>query len=228
MSEINWQYAKKGYDIIRQTSTLLRQEELYMFNYIWAGMILFAFVVALFTGRIEQTTQAALDSAGGAVQLAIGLLGIMCLWTGLMKIAEKSGLIHKIARLIRPITNMLFPQISPQSPAMGAMVLNMIANLMGLANAATPLGLKAMNELQKINHKSDTASHAMCMFVVVNTASAQLIPTTVIAIRSSMGSQHPFEIIFPVWICSFCALCVGVIMAKLFAKKEEVKALWRS
>ncbi len=196
-----------------------------MLNYIWAGMMLIGFVVATLTGRIEETTKAALDSAGMAVQMSIGLLGIMCLWTGLMNICEKSGLIKVIARLIKPITKILFPHVPPSSPAMGAIVLNMVANMMGLANAATPLGLKAMKELQKLNEKrnqdSGTASNAMCMFVVINTASIQLIPATVIAIRSTAGSNNPFEIIVTVWVASLCALMVGATAAKILQGRER-------
>ena len=193
-----------------------------MLNYIWAGMILVAFVTAVFTGRIEETTKAALDSAGTAVQMGIGLLGVMCLWTGLMNICEKSGLIKVIARLIKPITKILFPEIPSSSPAIGAIVLNMVANIMGLANAATPLGLKAIKELQKLNNDSDTASNAMCMFVVINTASIQLIPATVLAVRSTAGSNSPFEIIVSVWMTSICALIVGVTAAKLLQGPEPV------
>jgi spore maturation protein A len=184
-------------------------------------MILIAFTIAAFTGKIEQTTQAALDSAGTAVEMSIGLLGVMCLWTGFMNIAEKSGLVKVIARAIKPITKLLFPQIPPWSPAMGAIVLNMVANILGLGNAATPLGLKAIKELQKLNGDKDTASNAMCMFVVINTASIQLIPATVLAVRSSAGSNNPFEIIATTWIASICAVVVGVTAAKIMQGKER-------
>ncbi|MDK2801291.1 MAG: spore maturation protein [Clostridiales bacterium] len=192
-----------------------------MLNYIWSGMILVAFIIAAFSGKLEQTTQAAIDSAGTAVQMAIGLLGVMCLWTGLMNIADQSGLIKVIARFLKPVTKLLFPQIHPSSSAMGAIVLNMVANMMGLSNAATPLGLKAIKELQKLNQEKDTASNAMCMFVVINTASIQFIPATVIAVRSSAGSNNPFEIIATVWITSICAILVGVTAAKILQGKER-------
>ncbi|WHH57062.1 nucleoside recognition domain-containing protein [Petroclostridium sp. X23] len=192
-----------------------------MLNYIWSGMILIGFIVAAFTGRIEQTTQAAFDSASTAVQMSIGLLGVMCLWTGLMNIAERSGLIKVIARIIQPVTKLLFPQVPAGSPAMGAIVLNMVANMMGLSNAATPLGLKAIKELQKLNRGSDIASNAMCMFVVVNTASIQIIPATIIAVRTSAGSGNPFEIIATVWVASICAVIVGVTAAKILQGKEK-------
>jgi len=191
-----------------------------MLNYIWAFMILFSFTIAAFNGRLEETTQAALHSAGTAVEMAVGLLGIMCLWTGLMNIANQSRFIDVIARMIRPLTKWLFPQLHPSSKAMGAIVMNMVANMMGLSNAATPLGLKAMKELHKLNHESETASDAMCMFVVINTASIQIIPSTVIAIRSSMGSVNPFEIIVPVWISSILSLLAGVIAVKFMQRKK--------
>jgi spore maturation protein A len=186
-----------------------------MLNYIWAGMLLVGFVVSIFTGKIDETTQAAIETSGNAVQIAISLLGIMCLWTGIMNIVNKSGLINIIARYIKPFTSLLFPEISYRAPAMGAMVLNMVANMMGLSNAATPLGLKAMKELDKMNRNKSIASNAMCMFVVINTASIQIIPATVIALRASVGSNAPFEIIVTSWISSICALVVGVTAAKI-------------
>ncbi len=188
-----------------------------MLNYIWSFMILFSFVVATFSGRLEQTTKALFDSAGSATQMCLGLLGIMCLWSGLMNICDKSGLIKIIAKGIKPLTKILFPKVPPTSGAMGAIVLNMVANMMGLANAATPLGLKAMKELDELNGRSGRASDAMCMFVVINTASIQLIPATVIAIRSSLGSANPFQIIVPVWIAGSCALIVGVTLTKILS-----------
>ena len=192
-----------------------------MLNYIWSFMILISFIIAAFNGKIEQTTQAALDSAGTAVQMSIELLGVMCLWTGLMKIAESSGLIKIIAKMLKPIIRLLFPEIPSNSSAIGAVVLNMVANMMGLSNAATPLGLKAIKELQKLNKNKKSPSNAMCMFVVINTASIQLIPTTIIAIRSSEGSANPFEIIAPVWIASFCSIVVGIMAAKIFQRDEK-------
>ncbi|MCG8401190.1 MAG: nucleoside recognition protein, partial [Firmicutes bacterium] len=162
-----------------------------MLNYIWFGLLAVGIVVGIINGRIEAVTQAAIDSAGKAVELGIGLLGVMCLWTGLMGIAEKSGLVKRISRFLRPVLEFLFPHIPKKHPAMGAVVMNLVANLLGLGNAATPLGLKAMNELQKLNPGKDTATNAMCMFLVLNTSAIQLIPATIIAVRSAAGSQNP-------------------------------------
>jgi spore maturation protein A len=153
-----------------------------------------------------------------AVELAIGLIGIMALWLGVMKIAEASGLITKIAVFLKPITTRLFPDVPPDHPAMGAMIMNISANILGLANAATPLGLKAMEELNKLNRKLGTATDAMCTFLVINTSNVQLIPATVIAIRASAGSANPTEIIGPVIVATTVSTIVGVTVVKLLAK----------
>lgn len=190
-----------------------------MLNYIWSGMIIVSLVFGFFNGQLEAVTAAAMEGAGDAVEMCIGLLGVMCLWTGLAKIAENSGLTRGFAKLLRPITKILFPKLKKDSAAMNAIVLNMVANLLGMGNAATPLGISAMKELDKENRHKGRASNEMCVFVVVNTASIQLIPSTVIALRQMYGSQNPSEIIFPVWICSICAVVMGVIAAKLFEKR---------
>jgi len=187
-----------------------------MLNYIWGALMLVSLVVAAFTGRLEAVTTGAMNGASDAVTLSISLLGIMCLWTGLMKIASSSGIINIFARVLRPLTKILFPRLPQNSPAMDCIVMNMVANLFGMSNAATPLGLKAMKELSRLE-RGNIASDNMCMFVVINSASLQLIPSTVIAIRQSIGSSNPFEIIMPVWIASLIALIVGVSAAKLFA-----------
>jgi spore maturation protein A len=188
-----------------------------MLNYIWFGMLVLGFVVAIFNGRIDAVTQAAIDCAGEAVTLGIKLLGVMCLWTGLMGVAEKSGMVRAISRLVKPVLSFLFPEVPRNHPAIGAMVMNLVANFLGLGNAATPLGLKAIGELQKLNFKKDTATNAMCMFLVLNTAAVQLIPTTIIAIRSAEGSPNPAEIIATIWVASSCAAIAGISAAKFFS-----------
>lgn len=193
-----------------------------MLNYIWAAMIVVAVITGLFTGKLDVVTQSGLDGAKNAVEMVIGLLGMMCLWTGLMNIAQKSGLIAKFSRLIRPLIRLLFPDLEPDGKAAGAIVSNMVANIFGLSNAATPLGLKAMDELDRLNGSNKTASDAMCMLVVINTASIQLVPSTVIAIRAAAHSTDPFGIIVPVWIASICAVAVGVMMVKLFQRTKSV------
>ena len=188
-------------------------------GYIWGGMILVAFLFGVITGETEAVAQGALTGAKNAVEMALGLLGMLCFWSGLLEIAKRSGLTEKLARIIRPITKVLFPKMKADSPALAAMVMNMTANFLGLSNAATPLGLAAMKELDKMNPEKERASDEMCMFVVINTASISLIPTTVITLRASAGSYDPFGIMAPVWICSLVALLVGVTAAKLMARR---------
>lgn len=192
-----------------------------MLNYIWFGMIFISIVVAFFNGRLEFVTDAFITSSKSAIEMCIELLGIMCMWLGIMKIAESAGIIEGISAKMRPITKMIFRKVPSNHPAMGAMIMNIVANLMGLGNAATPLGVKAMNELQKLNNKKDTASNPMCMFLIINTCSVQLIPATLIAIRSAAGSNSPTSIIGPVWIASIIAMLSGIILAKIMEKKDD-------
>ena len=161
-----------------------------MLNYIWFGMMMIAVVIGTITGNIDAVTEAAINMAKTAVEIAIGLIGIMALWLGTMKIAEESGLIRIISRALRPITIRLFPDVPSDHPAIGSIVLNMAANILGLGNAATPLGLKAMEELQELNPSKDTATNAMCTFLAINTSSVQLIlPATVVALMGAASNQ---------------------------------------
>ena len=189
-----------------------------MVNVIWLFMILIGFLVALFFGDLEAATQAALDNAKYAVELCIGLLAIYALWLGLMRVAEKSGLVEAISKKMQGIMSFLFPDVPAGHPAMGAMTMNLIANMLGLGNAATPLGIKAMNELQRINKQKDVATHDMCMFLIINTSSVQLIPTTVIALRSAAGSLNPGEIVGTTLITTIISTLVGIIAAKMFRR----------
>ncbi len=187
-----------------------------MMNYIWSGMMIVAVIFGAVTGRLDGVSAAAVDGAKNAVAMTIEFLGVMCFWTGLVRIASKSGFILMISSLLMPVTRLCFPNLSKNSPAMHSIVMNITANLLGLANAATPLGLNAMRELQKINpNPHDTASDEMCMFVVLNTASIQLIPTSLIVLRRAAGSTNPFEVLTPVWIAGSCALAVGFICARV-------------
>ena len=189
-----------------------------MLNYIWFGMMAIAVIVGMFTGRIEAVTQAAIDMARLSVEIAIGLIGIMALWLGIMKIAEESGLIRIIARALRPITVRLFPDVPPDHPAMGSIVLNMSANMLGLGNAATPLGLKAMEELQALNPDKDTASNAMVMFLAINTSSVQLIlPATVVALMGALSS----EIFITTILATLCSTIAAIIAVKFLEKRKR-------
>jgi spore maturation protein A len=192
-------------------------------NYIWAGMLAVGFLAGMINGRIEEVTEAAFSSAGRAVELGLGLLGIMCLWSGLMKIMEKCGMINFIAKAAQPILKPLFPKLENNDKAMGAIVMNLTANFMGLGNAATPFGIKAMEELQKLNGKKDTATDSMCMFLVLNTSALQLIPATVIAIRSDAGSAAPAEIITCIWAASLCAAFAGILAAKVLKRMWKIR-----
>lgn len=190
-----------------------------MMNCIWGAMIIISLVVSLLTGRAEQTAAAAAAGAAAAVESCISLLGIMCLWTGLAKIGEKAGLIKIFARIMRPILKVLFPRLDPNGTAAHSIVMNMVANFFGMGNAATPLGIKAVGELSRINGNRRCASNEMCMFVVINTASIQLLPTTLISMRQTWGSANPGSVIVPVWIVSICAVSLGVAAAKILERR---------
>ena len=189
-----------------------------MLNYIWFGMMLIGVVAGIFTGRIDEVTEAAIDMSKVAVQISIGLIGIMALWLGIMKIAEKSGLIQIIARGLKPITIRLFPDVPADHPAMGSIILNMSANMLGLGNAATPLGLKAMEELQELNPKKDTATNAMVMFLAINTSSVQLIvPATVVALMGVAASQ----IFITTILATLCSTITAIFMVKMLGKMKR-------
>lgn len=184
-----------------------------MLNYIWSFLVVFSVGCAALLGNTEALSKAFVDSAADAVQLLLTLAGVICLWSGLMKIAERSGLTNLAARLFAPLLSRLFPHLDKDGAAFEAITMNITANLLGLGNTATPPGLKAMRELHALNGKSDTASDEMVLFVVMNTASLQLLPATLGALRQSTGSAAPFEILVPVWISSACALAVGLSLA---------------
>lgn len=198
-----------------------------MLNYIWLALMALAVIVGGFTGKITDMTKAAFDYAGTAVEIALGLIGIMALWLGIMKIAEEAGMVRLLARAVRPIARRLFPEVPPEHPAMGAMVLNIAANWLGLGNAATPLGLKAMEELQKLNPQKDTATNAMVMFLALNTASITLIPATIIAVRAQLGSKDPTEIIGTTIFASSCATVAAVTATKILEYAQLEAAEFR-
>lgn len=159
-----------------------------------------------------------LKIANTAVDLALGLIGVMTLWLGIMKLAEAAGIVTMLAKLVKPVMVRLFPEVPAEHPAMGAMVMNMTANFLGLSNAATPMGLKAMEELNKLNPHAGTATNAMCMFLTINTTALTLIPATVIAIRLTMGSSSPADIIVPTLLASSMSLILGVIFTRFIER----------
>ncbi len=192
-------------------------------NYIWLALMVISLVVGAINGQLEAVTKAAIEYAGVAVDISLGLIGIMAFWLGIMKIAEEGGIIRLLSRAIRPIAKFLFPDIPPDHPAIGTMLMNIIANWLGLGNAATPLGLKAMKELQKLNKSKDTATNAMVVFLALNTASITFIPMTVIAVRARLGSANPFEIISTAVFASTCATIAAVTAAKLIQRLPNIR-----
>ena len=185
---------------------------------IWTLLVGAAVVAAAVNGRMAELSAAVLESAGKAVTLALGLAGVMALWLGLMKVAEEAGLISSLARLARPLVSRLFPDVPPDHPAVGAMLLNVSANLLGAGNAATPFGVKAMQELETLNPHPGTATDAQALFCALNTASLQLIPVSVIALRTAAGSRAPGEIIGATILASACGATAAVVAAKLLGR----------
>ena len=189
-----------------------------MLNKLWPFFLIISIIYAIFNGKIEDLNSSIFDSVKSAVELTITLFGTLCLWNGIMQIAIKSNLVNIICNALRPAIKFLFPKIKIGSKVEQEISMNITANILGLGNAATPLGLKAMKSMQKENQKKDTLSDSMVMFIIINTASIQLIPTTVIAIRNSMNSTNPSEIILPVWIVTICAAISAVLVGKLIIK----------
>ncbi|MBR1535088.1 MAG: spore maturation protein A [Ruminococcus sp.] len=191
-------------------------------SYVFGIMIAVSFLFSLISGSADTLNQGIMDSASGAVTLLISISGMLCMWSGFMRIAKDCGLIDKLSRLCAPLLRRLYPDVDVESDAFRYISMNISANLLGLGNAATPLGLNAMKELKKQN-PTDTASDSMLTFVLMNTASIQLLPTTVAALRKSYGSQHPFDILLCVWITSALALTAGLLSSKLLLRRRK----WR-
>ena len=190
-----------------------------MLNYIWLGLVLLAVLLGGFEGKLQEVTGAAFEACKTAVMtIALPLAGVMALWLGLMKIAEKSGLVNLLARALRPLLRWLFPDVPANHPAMGSMVMNMAANMLGLSNAATPLGLRAMQDLEKLNLRPGTATNAMCTFLAINTSSIQLIPATTVAILAAAGSKNPTVIIGTAFFATCCSTIAGILAVKTFER----------
>lgn len=189
-----------------------------MLNIIWLGMIVISVIVGVIEGRIDEVVRAVAESAKLGFEISLGLVGIMCLWLGIMSIATESGLIKLLGKLLRPILIRLFPDIPTEHPAMGAIAMNIAANMLGLANAATPFGLQAMKELQALNHQAKVATNSMCTFLAINTSSVQLIPATAIAYLAANGSTNPTSIVFSSLIATIASTAVAIISVKQLAK----------
>ena len=195
-------------------------EVVVILNKIWIFIILCSLIYSFFSGTYTDVINDALSSGGECVSLMLTLLASMSFFTGFLKIAQKSGLVKKIAKLSEPLLRLIFPEIPKGHQAYGDMSMNIAANFLGLGNAATPLGIKAMKSLSSINRKKSVASRAMCLFTVMNTSSIQLIPTTIIALRMNYNSQNPFIITLPVFISGICGLIAGIIAVRAGGKNK--------
>jgi spore maturation protein A len=195
-----------------------------MLNVIWLGLIVISMVVAAINGRIEVINQAAFEGAKTGVTVSFGLLSVLAFWMGMMRIAEKAGLMELMARALSPVVRRLFPDVPKGHPALGYILSNMSANLLGLGNAATPMGLKAMQELQKLNPDKEKASPAMCTLLAINTASITLIPTTMIAIRMQYGSANPVEIVGSTLMASFAATGFALLLDRWYRRAAKRRA----
>ena len=192
-----------------------------MINYLWGIMIVFSIICSIITGNTQELSSGLMNGAEKAVNLLITLFGVMVFWSGIMKVAEKSGLTSLLVKLLSPMLKKLFPDLDKESVAFQSICMNISANLMGVGNAATPFGLKAMKEMQRKNLRKDTATDSMVVFVVMNTASMQLIPATLGYLRQSYGSTAPFSIIPCVIISSAVALAVALVLATTFNRVSK-------
>ncbi|MBV7507185.1 spore maturation protein [Bacillus sp. sid0103] len=194
-----------------------------MVNYIWGFMIIIGFIFALINGTMAEVNKAIFDGAKEAVTLCIGLISVLVFWLGMMRIAEESGLLERFSRLFRPLVKRLFPEVPVNHPAMGYILSNMISNMFGLGNAATPLGIKAMEELKKLNGGKNSASRSMVTFLAINTASITIIPTTVIAIRMNYHSASPTEIVIPTIIATIISAIGAILIDRYFYYRRNRK-----
>lgn len=187
-------------------------------NFIFVFLILISFIVAIYRGRLDETVNAMFESSILAVKVSISLMGVMALWLGFVKIAQKSGLIELFSKFVSPVLKIIFNELPKNSPAFSNIALNISANALGLSNAATPFGIKAMKDLKLESNKKDTATNSMCMFLAMNTSGFQLVPATVIAILASCSADNPTEIIIPAFIVTSTTFIFAIILAKIFAK----------
>ena len=189
-----------------------------MLNKLWPAFLIISIIFAILNGKIGELNSSIFESANSAVQLTITLFGTLCFWNGIMQIAIKSSLVDTICKILNPLIKILFPEIKKGGKTHKEISMNIIANMLGLGNAATPLGLKAMQSMQDENQNKDKLSNSMVMFIIINTASIQIIPTTVIAIRNSLNSAEPSKIILPVWLVTICAAASAVLAGKIITK----------
>lgn len=194
-----------------------------MLNIVWPIFIILSFTYVILFGNVEELNTVIFSSITDAVDMSIMFLGTMCFWNGIMQIANKTTILKRLTKLIMPLLKILFPKIKKDSMLYEEISMNMVANILGMGNAATPIGLKAMTTMQKQNEDKNTLSDEMAIFIVLNTASIQIIPTTVIALRSSLGSTNPTSIVFPVWVATICAAIAGITVTKICIKLSKIK-----
>lgn len=190
-----------------------------MLNKIWSYFIIISFVYSMYNGKISNFNDAIFSSAEQTIKLCTTFLGTLCLWNGFMNIAFKTSIVKKLTKFLKPFINFVFPDLKNDKKISEEISMNIIANFLGLGNASTPLGLKAISSMQSKNPKKESLTNSMAMFILINTASLQIIPTTVIAIRKSMGSTEPTKIIFAVWISTICAFITAIFSGKILSKK---------
>lgn len=185
-------------------------------NYIWCAMIIISLFISIINGSVDETVNAAFEGAKASVEVVLSFAGVMCFWTGMLKIAEHSGAAEKLQKVLNPVIKFLFPKTDEEAKKYIGM--NMTANILGMGNAATPMGIKAMAALDKHNKNPLYPSDDMCMFVVLNTTSFQLVPTTVFAIRAAAKSQNPFSVLVPIWITSALSVIIAVTAVKVMCR----------
>lgn len=194
-----------------------------MVNIIWAVMALVGLVFAAVNGRMKEVNEAIFQSANEAVTLCIGLISVLVFWLGMMRIAQEAGLLARLAALFKPAVRRLFPEVPPDHPAIGYILSNMIANMFGLGNAATPMGIKAMEQLKKLNGGKPEASRSMITFLALNTSGLTLIPTTVIAVRMNYQSASPTEIVGPTLLATICSTAAAIMIDRYFYRRRQRK-----
>lgn len=192
-------------------------------NVIWVFIMIISIIIGIASGKAPDMVNSIIESTKSATENSLNIIGMICFWSGIMKVAEETGMIKKISKLVNPILKILFPKLKKNEEAKGFIALNMTANILGLGNVATPLGLNAMKKMQEENNEKDTLTDEMLMLIVINTASIQLIPTSIIAIRAAHNSANPVEVVVPILIASFTAVVTGIILVKLKCKVKIKK-----
>ena len=190
-------------------------------NKIWSGMIIIAIVLSIVQGNLQELIASLMDSTQSAIETVLDMMGMLCMWSGFMKIAEESGIVKSLSKKITPIVKFIFPELPKDNEAAGHIAMNMTANILGLGNVATPMGIKAMEKLELYNDNKSRLSNSMMMFIILNTASIQLIPTSVIALRASYNSNNPADIVLPIILASFGSVIAGVILVKISCRRKK-------